>query len=77
MIFVLHVIGSQLLTRLPSEWPKLHGVLAILSATGLKEECPLHTKHIKNILSFKNKAHFKGLCHPQKQTRRHNDCSPL
>ena len=35
--------GVQLSTLLHSEWPKLHRVLATLSATGLKEETPLGT----------------------------------
>ena len=34
---VLFARCAQLLTLLHSEWPKLYGVLAILSAKGLKE----------------------------------------
>ena len=37
LIFVSLFIRGQLLTLLHSEWPKLHRVLAILGAIGLKE----------------------------------------
>ena len=32
--------SKTLLTLLHSEWPKLYGVLAVLSAIGLKARCP-------------------------------------
>ena len=37
LIFISLFIRGQLLTLLHSEWPKLHRVLAVLGARGLKE----------------------------------------
>ena len=62
-MFVPLFNGSLFLTLLHSEWPKLYGVLAILSAIGLKEGICFKFSFIsaKTLWSFGHSECLTGL----------------